>query len=110
MSDTPAIPAFTTWPSFPFEGDFRVKKLDEPVAVEPDRRGEGDRECLSCQTPDDAYIWVGERWRVRAMDRPSGLPMVLILETRSHYDLGDLPNLLAAELGVMTVRLERAIR
>ena len=110
MSDTPALPAFANWPSFPFEGDFRVKKLDDPVAVEPDRRGEGDRECLSCRTPDDAYIWVGERWRVRAMDRPSGLPMVLILETRSHYDLGDLPNLLAAELGVMTVRLERAIR
>jgi hypothetical protein len=44
------------------------------------------------------------------MDRPTGLPMVLILECRSHLDLGDLPNLLAAELGVMTVRLERAIR
>jgi hypothetical protein len=53
---------------------------------------------------------VSERWRVRAMDRPTGLPMVLILESRSHLDLGDLPNLLAAELGVMTVRLERAIR
>ncbi|WP_370321387.1 hypothetical protein [Actinoplanes sp. ATCC 53533] len=36
--------------------------------------------------------------------------MVLILECRSHFDIGDLPNLLAAELGVMTVRLERAIR
>jgi hypothetical protein len=44
------------------------------------------------------------------MDQPSGLPMVLILETRSHLDLGDLPNMLAAELGVMTVRLERAVR
>jgi hypothetical protein len=44
------------------------------------------------------------------MDRPTGLPMVLILECRSHLDLGDLPNMLAAELGVMTVRLERAIR
>ena len=44
------------------------------------------------------------------MDRPTGLPMVLILECRSHLDLGDLTNLLAAELGVMTVRLERAIR
>jgi hypothetical protein len=32
------------------------------------------------------------------------------LETRPHLDLGDLPNLLAAELGVMTVRLEKAIR
>ncbi|TWJ32076.1 hypothetical protein JD81_05648 [Micromonospora sagamiensis] len=106
----PAVPDFTQWPSFPFEGDLRVKQLDDPVPVEPPRRGEGDRECTACGAPDEAYIWVGERWRVRAMDRPTGLPMVLILESRSHLDLGDLPNLLAAELGVMTVRLERAIR
>ncbi|MEV6366095.1 hypothetical protein AB0L86_04270 [Micromonospora musae] len=111
MQDTPpAVPDFTQWPSFPFEGDLRVKKLDDPVPVEPPRKGEGSRECVTCSAPDEAYIWVGERWRVRAMDRPTGLPMVLILETRSHLDLGDLPNLLAAELGVMTVRLERAIR
>ncbi|WP_262285009.1 hypothetical protein [Micromonospora sp. MA102] len=111
MQDTPpSVPDFTQWPSFPFEGDLHVKQLDEPVPVEPPRRGEGNRECTACNAPDEAYIWVGERWRVRAMDRPTGLPMVLILESRSHLDLGDLPNLLAAELGVMTVRLERAIR
>jgi hypothetical protein len=88
----------------------RVKRLAPPVDVEPPRSGEDASECVACNTPDDAYIWVSERWRVRAMDRPTGLPMVLILECRSHLDLGDLPNLLAAELGVMTVRLERAIR
>ncbi|MFC4018509.1 hypothetical protein ACFOW4_11235 [Micromonospora sp. GCM10011542] len=111
MHDTPpSVPDFTQWPSFPFEGDLRVKQLDDPVPVEPPRKGEGLRECTACNAPEDAYIWVGERWRVRAMDRPTGLPMVLILESRSHLDLGDLPNLLAAELGVMTVRLERAIR
>ncbi|MFC0507220.1 hypothetical protein [Micromonospora costi] len=111
MHDTPpGVPDFTQWPSFPFEGDLRVKQLDDPVPVEPPRKGEGNRECTACGAPDEAYIWVGERWRVRAMDRPTGLPMVLILESRSHLDLGDLPNLLAAELGVMTVRLERAIR
>jgi len=88
----------------------RVKKLAAPVDVEPPRSGEDAGDCVACNTPDDAYIWVSERWRVRAMDRPTGLPMVLILECRSHLDLGDLPNLLAAELGVMTVRLERAIR
>jgi hypothetical protein len=88
----------------------RVKSLAEPVAVEPPRSGEDAGDCVACNTPDDAYIWVSERWRVRGMDRPTGLPMVLILECRSHLDIGDLPNLLAAELGVMTVRLERAIR
>lgn len=111
MHDTPpSVPDFTQWPSFPFEGDLHVKQLDDPVPVEPPRKGEGLRECTACNAPDEAYIWVGERWRVRAMDRPTGLPMVLILESRTHLDLGDLPNLLAAELGVMTVRLERAIR
>ena len=104
------LPDFTRWPSFPFEGDMRVKRLAEPVAVEPPRSGEDAADCVACNTPDDAYIWISERWRVRGMDRPTGLPMVLILECRSHFDIGDLPNLLAAELGVMTVRLERAIR
>ena len=88
----------------------RVKELADPVEVEPPRSGEDAADCLACNTPDDAYIWVSERWRVRAMDRPTGLPIVLILECRSHLDMGDLPNLLAAELGVMTVRLERAVR
>ncbi|KUL26513.1 hypothetical protein ADL15_38150 [Actinoplanes awajinensis subsp. mycoplanecinus] len=111
MPENPApLPDFTRWPSFPFEGDMRVKKLAPPVDVEPPRSGEDGLDCVACATPDDAYIWVSERWRVRAMDRPTGLPMVLILECRSHLDMGDLPNLLAAELGVMTVRLERAIR
>ena len=108
--NTVPLPDFTRWPSFPFEGDMRVKPLAAPVEVEPPRSGEDASDCVACGTPDDAYVWVSERWRVRAMDRPTGLPMVLILECRSHLDLGDLPNLLAAELGVMTVRLERAIR
>ncbi|MFD0741271.1 hypothetical protein ACFQ1L_04420 [Phytohabitans flavus] len=111
MPDTASpVPDFTKWPSFPFEGDLRVKQLDPPVGKEPSRKGEDAADCSACNAPDDAYIWVSERWRVRAMDRPTGLPMVLILESRSHLDLGDLPNLLAAELGVMTVRLERAVR
>ena len=108
--NTAPLPDFTRWPSFPFEGDMRVKPLTPPVDSEPPRSGEDPADCIACNTPDDAYVWVSERWRVRAMDRPTGLPVVLILECRSHFDLGDLPNLLAAELGVMTVRLERGIR
>ncbi|WP_246002368.1 hypothetical protein [Allorhizocola rhizosphaerae] len=87
-----------------------MKALEEPVDPEPTRKGEDIADCAACQAPDDAYIWVNERWRVRATEKPPGLPMVLLLEPRTHLDLGDLPNLLAAELGVMTVRVERAIR
>jgi hypothetical protein len=111
VSDNPsALPSFVKSANFPFEGQLRVKRLDPPVGIEPARDSEDPATCVACGTADDAYIWVSDRWRVRAMDRPGGLPMVLILESRSHLDLGDLPNLLAAELGVMTVRLERAIR
>ena len=111
MPDTPSkLPDFVSWPSFPFEGDLRVKPLEPISDTEPPRQGEDSGSCVACNATDDAYIWVNERWRVRALDRPTGLPMVLILESRSHLDMGDLPNLLAAELGVMTVRLERAIR
>jgi hypothetical protein len=111
VADTPSkLPDFVSWPSFPFEGDLRVKPLEPISHTEPPRQGEEVSSCAACNAPDDTYIWVSERWRVRALDRPTGLPMVLILESRSHLDLGDLPNLLAAELGVMTVRLERAIR
>jgi hypothetical protein len=108
--DATALPDFVTWPTFPFEGNLRIKRLETPVTEEPPRQGDDPDTCLACQAPDSAYIWVSDRWRVRALDRPTGLPMVLILESRSHLDLGDLPNLLAAELGVMTVRLERAVR
>ena len=111
MSETPSqLPSFTYWPTFPFEGDLRVKRLLDPVPIEPPRHGDNPAECRACGAPDEAYIWVSDRWRVRSLDRPTGLPAVLILESRSHLDLGDLPNMLAAELGVMTVRLERAIR
>jgi diadenosine tetraphosphate (Ap4A) HIT family hydrolase len=111
VPDTPSkLPDFVSWPSFPFEGELRVKPLEAISDTEPPRQGEEAANCVACNADDEAYIWVSERWRVRAMDRPTGLPMVLILESRSHLDLGDLPNLLAAELGVMTVRLERAVR
>jgi hypothetical protein len=111
VPETPSrLPEFVSWPSFPFEGDLRVKPLEPVAETEPARQGEDVTTCVACAAKDEAYIWVSERWRVRGMDRPTGLPMVLILESRSHLDIGDLPNLLAAELGVMTVRLERAIR
>jgi hypothetical protein len=95
----PSLPDFTNWPSFPFVGDLRVKPIEAPVLPEPPRAGEDPNDCVACAASDDSYIYVNERWRVRAMDRPTGLPMVLILESRSHLDLGDLPNMLAAELG-----------
>lgn len=84
--------------------------MADPSEVEPPRRGENPGECASCLAGDDTYLWTNERWRVKTPPKPSGLPVVVILETRAHLDLGDLSTMHSAELGVLTVRLERSIR
>ena len=43
------------------------------------------------------------------LGRPSGLPAVVILETREHYDFHDLPDALQLELGPLLVRVQRAV-
>lgn len=101
--------AFAGEEYLPFVGPMSVRPLGEKTPEEP-RRGAGAGECHACGAPDEDYVWVADRWRVRTTRRPTGLPVVLALESRHHLDLGDLPNLLAAELGVMTVRLEKAVR
>ena len=43
------------------------------------------------------------------LSRPSGLPAVVILETRAHYDFHDLPEALQTELGPLLVKVQRAV-
>jgi hypothetical protein len=101
--------AFTGPEHLPVDG--AEWRQDLPAArAEPVPPEAGSEHCDACAAPDEEYVWVSERWRVRSTQRPTGLPVTLGLETRAHLDLGDLPNLLAAEFGVMTVRLERAVR
>ncbi|MFC4334148.1 hypothetical protein [Salininema proteolyticum] len=104
------LPTFVQWPAFPFHGDFRLKPIDPPVPREPERRGSDPADCVSCKGRDEDYLWSNERWRLKAPHEPSGLPVVVVLEPRAHLDLGDLSSMHAAELGLLTVRLERAVR
>ena len=61
--------------------------------------------------PDDEFLWTNERWRLHTLDGPTGLPVNVILVPREHFaELGDLPDDLAAELGIMLARIERAVR
>jgi diadenosine tetraphosphate (Ap4A) HIT family hydrolase len=46
---------------------------------------------------------------VTPLQKPSGLPVIVILQPRAHTDLGDLPADLAVELGPLIVRVERAV-
>lgn len=105
------MPPVQDWDTFPFDGEMRPRRLRPPEQAEPARDGAGGEGCLSCSKPDDEYLWTTDRWRVFAPTRPSGLPAVVLLETREHYaEPGDLPDSLAAELGVLMTRIERAVR
>ncbi|MFK4106786.1 hypothetical protein ACI2L1_43440 [Streptomyces sp. NPDC019531] len=86
------------WPTFPFEGDFRVKPLQPPALPEPARNGEdGPEECHTCNKPVTAALWSDDHWRLDAVGTESRLPAVVLLQPRGHYDLSDLPTERAAE-------------
>jgi diadenosine tetraphosphate (Ap4A) HIT family hydrolase len=105
---TPPVDEWETWP---FAGKLPPRPLQPPVERERPRHGEDGADCRACSSGDDDYFWTNERWRLHAIDPPSGLPVVVLLEPRDHYDApGDLPDDLAGELGVMLARVERAVR
>ncbi|MFH8925809.1 HIT family protein [Streptomyces pristinaespiralis] len=99
------------WEVFPYEGDLRIKVLDEPTLPEPARHGEaGASECAACGSPDSDFLWTDDHWRLSADPEPGALPATVLLQPRGHYDLHELPPERAAELGVMLQRVERAIK
>lgn len=98
----------TGWEIFPFEqASLRVIPLAPPELPEPARAGEGGRDCPACG-PGQAAIWSDEHWRLSAF-RQSGAPLILLLQPHAHHDLADLPDDLAGELGLLVVRIARAI-
>ena len=105
------VPVEAGWDIFPFEPDgLRVRPLDEPVLPEPARNGEGGKSCWRCDDPDADVIWGDEHWVLTRMQEPPGVPFVALLQLREHLDLGELSEDLAAEMGRLILRLERAVQ
>jgi diadenosine tetraphosphate (Ap4A) HIT family hydrolase len=99
----------TGWEICPFESDgLRVAPLRPPVLPEPARHGEDPADCDSCNRRDEG-IWLDDRWRLTRI-AGAGTPLVLMLHPRDHYDLAELPDELARELGVLTTHLARHIQ
>ena len=99
----------TGWDISPFEQDgLRVASLRPPVMPEPARQGQDPAECQSCRSRDDG-IWFDENWRLTRISGV-GVPLVLMLHPRDHYDLENLPDDLAAELGRLTTHLARHVQ
>jgi hypothetical protein len=102
-------PAVEEWDTWPFVGPVAPRTLEPPVAEEAPRHGAGGVHCGSCRRGDAGALWSDEHWIVRPLPQPSGLPAVVILETRRHVDFPDLDDELAAELGPLLVRVQRAV-
>jgi diadenosine tetraphosphate (Ap4A) HIT family hydrolase len=98
----------TGWEISPFEqAGLRVAALRPPVLTEAARAGEDPSDCQSCRQRD-VGIWRDDRWRLTRMSGV-GVPLVLMLHPRDHHDLTDLPDDLAAEMGVLTAHIGRHI-
>lgn len=109
--DALRMPPVETWDTFPFDGELRPRALRPPEERDPPRVGEGGVGCRACGAADGEYLWTNESWRLYAPADERGLPVVVILEPRGHFaEPGDLPDELAADLGRMLARIERAIR
>jgi hypothetical protein len=102
-----AMPDMSGWDIFPFEGDIRVARLQDPVLPEPPRTGEGERPCESCEAGLDRALWADDRWKLIAVG-PASITQVLLCPIE-HLDYPDLDDAMAAELGVLSVRLDRVL-
>jgi diadenosine tetraphosphate (Ap4A) HIT family hydrolase len=102
-------PPVDEWDSWPFDGELRVRELEPPVEVERPRNGAGGVDCGRCAQADAENLWSNEHWTVRSFDKPSGLPVVVLLETREHVDFTELGDDRAAELGPLLLKVQRAV-
>jgi len=98
----------TGWNISPFEQEgLRVSPLRPPVLPEPPRHGDDPADCDSCRRRDEG-IWLNDHWRLTRIEGV-GVPLVLMLFPRDHYDMTELPDELAAELGVLTKHIVRHV-
>ena len=63
------MPDMAGWDIFPFEGDIRVRLVDDPVVPEPPRSGEGGETVPRLRRRGRrAAIWADERWKLAAAE------------------------------------------
>ena len=103
-----SLSRMTMWDVAPFDQDgLRVVPLRPPVVPEKPRQDEDPATCRACERRDEG-VWRDERWRLQRIGGV-GVPLVLMLIPRQHFDLHDLPDDWAAELGVLSAHIGRHI-
>jgi len=103
-----SLARMTGWDISPFEpGGLRVAPLRPPVLPESARQGEDPSDCDACRSRDEG-IWFSDRWRLTRITGV-GVPLVLMLYPRDHYDMADLPDDVAAEMGLLSTHIVRHV-
>lgn len=114
LMDLP-LPDMVDWPIFPFKGDLSVRTVRPFNDEERLRFGDPGADPCECQTAEGRRlaVWSDDRWEVRPIefgpDRAAPVPAYM-LRTVAHMDIEDFDDDYAAELGIMTIRMERAIK
>ena len=102
-------PPVEEWDTWPFEGPVVPRELAPPQDADKPRHGVGGAGCHQCEKDTEGAVWHDDNWVLRALDAPSGMPCVVLLYPRAHYDFHELPDHLLRELGPMLQRVQRAI-
>ncbi len=88
----------------------RLLPLDEMLAPERPRHGEGDpSECGHCK-PSEHTIWANNTWQVGSGFAIPGLPFIASISPREHVLLESAPLEVLAELGPVLQRLSNAVK
>ncbi len=104
----PRPPEIPTVEIFPYEtGGLRTVPVAPLVLPEPARHGEDAASCGCGNGLPAKAFWADDAWFLSPLP-DLGLPGVM-LNARAHVDLEDLDDALAADLGVLTVRISRAL-
>lgn len=103
---TPPVEEWETWP---FVGPVTPRELTPPVDRDPPRHGEGGVGCRRCEQGLEGALWHDDDWLVAPLREPSGLPCVVLLETREHMDFHELPERMQRDLGPLLVRVQQAV-
>jgi diadenosine tetraphosphate (Ap4A) HIT family hydrolase len=103
------VPPVEEWETWPFDGALTVRELSPPADGERPRHGAGGAGCSQCERGVADAIWYDDHWLLSPLSEPSGLPAVVLLHTRAHVDFPDLDDELAAELGPLLLRIQRAV-
>lgn len=96
----------------PYTEPLNRRPLAEPVIPEPPRRGDpGGEPCAVCPGEDrDHTIWSDDNWLLNHGVGTS-LAGAVWLATRKHVDsFADLDDALAADFGVLSARIDRALQ